>query len=132
MDWQKERQEFLLYLQKETGINAQAHYEQWQLNRGCFWQFSVEEIIECACLSLNVKREHVESKNSKRDIADARKIIAHHLRPKLTLKLIGSVIGGLHHTSVMAAQKEYHSLYEKNTAFKAKADQVIVDLYNLS
>jgi chromosomal replication initiation ATPase DnaA len=78
-------------------------------------------IVTC-CIALKVSVKDVSSESKKRELNDARFIIAHLLTEqfKLTREYVGQLIDNCDHSTITNRLKTYAALIEKNKIFQQK------------
>lgn len=84
-------------------------------------------IIDCVCSVLEVERKHIMSGIRVRPIVEARHIcigIISETNPNITLKKIGAMFGGLHHSTVLHSKFTFADLYEVDKKYREKVDKV--------
>lgn len=79
-------------------------------------------VIDCCCVALKVSVKDVSGELKKRELNDARFIIAHLLTEKfkLTREYVGQLIDNCDHSTITNRLKTYAALMENNKIFQAK------------
>lgn len=89
-------------------------------------EITVDYIIDTICDHMNITKEKLMSKKRTSDIALARQIAMYfckHFTP-MSLKAIGSAIGGKDHATVVHANKRISDLCETDKNFKQTIDEI--------
>lgn len=83
------------------------------------------EIIDIVAEEMNILPMIICSKSRKREIVDARRIIANYLcKQGQTLTSIGRLLGGRDHSTIIALRESYKDIYPTDRVFKRIADKI--------
>jgi len=96
-------------------------------------QTTIQDIINRVCAVFSVSEEEIVGKSRRKNIAEARQVVAYLARKVLDMPLnsIGIHLGGRDHTTIMHAEKKVEELIKKDERFKRRVD-IIYNELNLS
>ena len=98
-----------------------------------YGQTTMQDIINRVCTVFSVTEEEIVGKSRRKNIAEARQVVAYLSRKILDMPLnsIGLHLGGRDHTTIMHAEKKVEELLKKDERFKRRVD-IIHNELNLS
>ena len=93
---------------------------------------SVEEVIKKIAQFYKLQKEDILSSSRKKEISQARQIIAFFLRKKLNLSLpaIGIKLGNKDHTSIGYAIKKVEEKIEKDVNFQKEIEEIEKEFFD--
>ncbi len=95
-----------------------------RLGDQAYGQTTIQDIINRACTIFSVSEEEIVGKSRRKNIAEARQVVAYLARKTLDMPLnsIGLHLGGRDHTTIMHAEKKVEELLKKDKRFKRRVD----------
>ena len=104
-----------------------------RLGDQAYGQTTIQDIINRVCTVFSVTEEEIVGKSRRKNIAEARQVVAYLSRKILDMPLnsIGLHLGGRDHTTIMHAEKKVEELLKKDERFKRRVD-IIHNELNLS
>ena len=104
-----------------------------RLGDQAYGQTTIQDIINRVCTVFSVSEEEIVGKSRRKNIAEARQVVAYLSRKTLDMPLnsVGLHLGGRDHTTIMHAEKKVEELLKKDKRFKRRVD-IIHNELNLS
>ena len=95
-----------------------------RLGDQAYGQTTIQDIINRVCTVFSVSEEEIVGKSRRKNIAEARQVVAYLSRKTLDMPLnsIGLHLGGRDHTTIMHAEKKVEELLKKDERFKRRVD----------
>ena len=90
----------------------------------------MQDIINRVCAAFSVTEEEVVGQSRRKNIVEARQVVAYLSRKVLDMPLssIGLHLGGRDHTTIMHSQRKIEDLIKKDKKFKRRVDIVYNEL----
>ena len=101
-----------------------------RLGNQAYGQTTIQDIINRVCAIFSVTEEEVVGQSRRKNIAEARQVVAYLSRKILDMPLssVGLHLGGRDHTTIMHAQRKVENLIKKDEKFKRRVDIVYNEL----
>ena len=95
-----------------------------------YGQTTIQDIINRVCTVFSVSEEEIVGKSRRKNIAEARQVVAYLARKALDMPFnsIGIHLGGRDHTTIMYAEKKVEELLKKDKRFKRRVDIIYNEL----
>jgi len=93
-------------------------------------QTTIQDIINRVCTVFSVSEEEIVGKSRRKNIAEARQVVAYLARKVLDMPFnsIGIHLGGRDHTTIMHAEKKVEELIKKDKRLKRRVDIIYNEL----
>lgn len=85
-------------------------------------RYFIDTVIEVVCRYYGLGTYELKCKSHKRTYSDARSVAIHLIdkyAPRMSLKEIGKLFSGRHHSTVIHAKNKFKDLYDTDQNFKA-------------
>ena len=101
-----------------------------RLGNQAYGQTTVQDIINRVCAIFSVTEEEIVGQSRRKNIAEARQVVAYLSRKILDMPLnsVGLHLGGRDHTTIMHAERKVENLIKKDEKFKRRVDIVYNEL----